>query len=121
MGRKSKLSIVFDFIRQGCSLYAACVKAGLSTREFYQMLAQTQDLRDDFLLALSDYADQCTDDIRALAQALKTGDIDNSTAKLLIETEKWLALKACPEAFKGFDDMENGDKKESAEIVVKFI
>jgi len=117
MGRKNKLSIVFDFIRKGSSLYAACKKAGMTTREFYLLLARAPHLKEDFQLALADYADQCTDDIRDLAHLLQSGDIDNSTAKLLIETQKWLAQKACPETFSGF----NGDEAQPSEIVVKFV
>lgn len=121
MGRKNKLSLVFDFIRQGNSLFKSCQKAGIATRDFYLSLAKAPELKDDFQLALADYADQCTDDIRALADLLKNGGIDNSTAKLLIETQKWLALKACPETFAGIKEEGEEDDKKSQEILVKFI
>ena len=116
-----KLTAVFAYVRTGCSLYGACKKAGLNTREFYQFISQDKQLKEEFLLALSDYADQCMDDIRALVLSLKSGDIDNSTAKLLIETNKWLAGKACPEEKSPFSDIDDGDSEQIAEIVVKFI
>lgn len=120
MGRKSKIAPVFDSIRQGHSLYAACLQSGFSTREFYQILADTPSLKEDFQLALSDYADQCTDDIRALSLALRNGELDNSTAKLLIETNKWLAQKACPDDFAGLERIDEEAAK-TTEIVVKFV
>ena len=120
LGRKNKIAPVFDYIREGHSLYAACRQAGFSTREFYQVLADNPSLKEDFQLALSDYADQCTDDIRALTQALRAGELDNSTAKLLIETNKWLAQKASPNDFAELERLdEEADK--TTEIVVKFV
>ena len=75
-------------------------------------------------MALADYADSCTDNIRKIVAELKVGEIDNSTAKLLIETEKWLAQKACPEpiwtTLQNTDD-ENDDGRNLKEIVVKFV
>ena len=118
---KVKLTAVFEYVRQGSSLYGACKKAGLTTREFYQKIGHDDEAREDFLLALSDYADQCTDDIKALAASLKTGDIDTSTAKLLIETNKWLALKACPEEKSPMTMVEDDCSQKTAEIVVKFV
>lgn len=119
MKHHAKLTVVFDAIRQGCSLYAACAKAGISSKEFYCLLAQNQAYRDEFRLALADYADQCTDDIRQLAGALRNGELDVSTAKLLIETNKWLAQKVCPVPFEEIvDDMQI---EKNAEITVTFI
>jgi len=118
--RKIKLEKIFNEIRRGHSLYAGCQSVGVSTREFYQTISDNVALKEEFQLALSDYADQCMDDIRALAENLKAGELDNSTAKLLIETQKWLAQKACPEPVAlamGEDDI-NGRPKE---IVVKFV
>lgn len=121
MGRKNKTTLVFDFIRQGLSLYAACQKAGISTKDFYLLLAETPGLKEDFQLALADYADQCTDGIKELAQLLESGQLDNATAKLLIETNKWLAQKACPETFAGFSAGDDELNSVPAEIVVKFV
>ena len=115
---RKKFISVLDGLRKGKSLYAACCQNGLSTRDFYQLMNAQSELKDDFYLALSDYADQCTDDIRALAYSLKNGDIDTSTAKLLIETQKWLAQKACPDPVASFADDE---AEKLSEIVVKFV
>ena len=120
MRKKSKLAEVIEYVRKGCSLYLACVKAHLTTREFYQYMAEDVQAREDFQLALADYADQCTDEIRSLTVGLKSGEIDTSTAKLLIETSKWLAQKACPEPFQvGGGD--GADEGKTTEIVVKFV
>jgi hypothetical protein len=111
---------LFEELRKGKSLYASCLKVGISSSEFYDILASDEKLYEEYLLALSDYADLCMDEIRRIVQSLKDGDIDNSSAKLLIETEKWLAQKASPEPFGGKinNDFEEG---ECREIVVKFI
>lgn len=112
------LNKVFDKIRAGCSLYGSLSSVGLTSREFYQLMTECPKIKEDFMLALSDYADRCTDDIKALAESLKAGEIDNSTAKLLIETIKWLAQKACPEPISSFADDE---AEKLSEIVVKFV
>lgn len=114
--------VVFEAVRDGNSLFAACRRAGISTRDFYAATAADEALREAYQLALADYADRCTDDIRKIVADLKAGEIDNSTAKLLIETEKWLAQKSCPEPVwdkiaGGGDDGDGG----VAEIVVKFV
>ena len=118
--RKKVLQELFAEIRKGKSLYASCLKVGISSSEFYEVLASDEKLYDEYLLALSDYADLCMDEIRRIVQSLKDGKIDNSSAKLLIETEKWLAQKASPEPFGGKinNDFEEG---ECREIVVKFV
>ena len=113
------LEKIFNKIREGCSLYGACRAYDMSTQEFYHLIALDDKLRESFLMALSDYADQCTDDIRALAENLKVGEIDNSTAKLLIETTKWLAQKACPEPLAAIDT--EGDGQKISEIEIKFV
>ena len=115
--------VVFEAVRDGNSLFAACRRAGISTRDFYAATAANEALREAYQLALADYADRCTDDIRKIVADLKAGEIDNSTAKLLIETEKWLAQKSCPEPVwdkiaGGGGDGEDGGV---AEIVVKFV
>ena len=118
--KKAKLEKIFEEIRKGCSLYGACQKVKVSTLEFYQEIGNDEAKREAFRLALSDYADQCTDDIRTLALSLKCGEIDNSTAKLLIETQKWLAQKACPEPVNA-TSLEDDGELQTREIVVKFV
>ena len=115
---KAVLEKIFAKIRQGQSLYAACLAVGISTNEFYHFLALEDRVRGEFFMALSDYADKCTDDIRVLVENLKAGEIDNSTAKLLIETMKWLAQKACPEPM-AVTETEAAEK--FAEIEIKFV
>jgi len=118
--KRADFNHVLNGLRQGNSLYAACQKCAVTSRDFYLFLAKNPHLKDDFLLALADYADQCTDEIRALTSDLKAGVMDNSTAKLLIETNKWLAQKACPDAFQGLESDDGTDGKVQ-EIVVKFV
>jgi truncated hemoglobin YjbI len=115
--KKEKFCAVFAALRRGNSLYAACLKNGLTTREFYEKMAGDKNIREEYSLALADYADQCCDDIRAITEALKSGETDTSTAKLLIETAKWLAQKVCPSE----EDYPGSVAEEKTEIVVKFI
>lgn len=119
MSKKSKINDVLEGVRHGLSLYGACTKAKMSSREFYEIIRQEPAQKEAFLLALSDYADQCMDDIRSLALGLKNKELDTSTAKLLIETQKWLAQKACPEPLSVCGGDMDVDK--TTEIVVKFI
>ena len=106
-------------IRQGKSLYMACLDVNISTKEFYDALAKNDVFKEKYLLALSDYTDKCTDDIRQIVEELKKGEMDNSTAKILIETLKWLISKSNSD----FNDLNGGDdsSREVKEIMVKFI
>ena len=107
-------------LRNGLSLYAACRASGVDTRVFYQALADNPAAREAYRLALADYADRCTDAIRQIVAELRAGEIDNPTAKLLIETEKWLAQKACPEAVQE-NFLEEEERDGVKEIVVHFV
>lgn len=107
-------------LRNGLSLYAACRASGVDTRVFYQALADNPAAREAYRLALADYADRCTDAIRQIVAELRAGEIDNPTAKLLIETEKWLAQKACPEAVQEIF-LEEEERDGVKEIVVHFV
>ena len=107
-------------LRNGLSLYAACRASGVDTRVFYQALADNPAARESYRLALADYADRCTDAIRQIVAELRAGEIDNPTAKLLIETEKWLAQKACPEAVQE-SFLEEEERDGVKEIVVHFV
>lgn len=117
------LTAVFEALRKGASLFAACQKNGISTKQFYEMTAVHPSFSQAYQMALADYADSCTDNIRKIVAELKAGELDNSTAKLLIETEKWLAQKACPEPIWTMlqNDEDNDDGRNLKEIVVKFV
>jgi len=116
-----KCTQVFERIREGNSLYAACVAADMTTKDFYETMSGDASIRRAYQLALSDYADRCTDDIRKIVKDLKAGEIDNSTAKLLIETEKWLAQKVCPEPLWSKEGQGSAEAMQAAEIVVRFV
>lgn len=111
---------VLKNLREGKSLYTACNDAGMTTKQFHDFLNKNAILKEKYLLALTDYADKCVDDIRKIVEDLKNGKIDNSTAKLLIETKKWLVTKASSDVGginNNIDDIDEVVK----EIMVKFI
>ena len=118
---ETMLREVFDSLRNGCSLYQACEKVKISTGDFYEIIGKNENYKERYLCSLADYADRCVDDIRKIVEELKEGRIDNSTAKLLIETMKWLVSKAKNDVDMVLD--ENGEDDEGClrEIVVKFI
>ena len=112
---------IFQSLREGKSLYQECNSVNISTGEFYNVLEKNEGFRERYLCSLADYADRCVDDIRKIVEELKEGKIDNSTAKLLIETMKWLVGKTQTDANNvcGEKDLDGGDG--ISEIVVKFI
>ena len=117
MGRILK-AICAD-IRKGKSLYAACQNANWTSAEFYKKIAKSPTDREEYFLALADYADACTDEIKAIVEDLKHGVIDNPTAKLLIDTEKWLVQRFDSDDFK--TEHLTPAVSEVAEIAVRFI
>ena len=119
--KRKKVLEVLDMVREGKSLYAGCETVQISTKEFYDEVAKDEKIKEMYLCAINDYADKCVDDIRVIVQELKNGEIDNSTAKLLIETMKWLVQKASNDV-NGFGAENSGDEiDEVREIVVKFV
>lgn len=117
--KENAINQILDMIRIGKSLYMACLEVNLSTKEFYDVLAKNEIFKEKYLLALSDYADKCTDDIRQIVEELKKGEIDNSTAKLLIETMKWLISKSNSDL--GEINLNDDNASDVKEIMVKFI
>ncbi len=112
---------VLEELRGGKSLYASCFEVGIRTGEFYDFIAKNDKAKEKYLFALTDYADKCVDDIRGIVDELKKGEIDNSTAKLLIDTLKWLVSKSNQDVNGvGSNDSEAGDE-DFKEIVVKFV
>ncbi len=112
---------VLDELRKGKSLYASCLSVGLKTSEFYDFIAKNEKAKEMYLLALTDYADKCVDDIRNIVDELKNGEIDNSTAKLLIETLKWLVSKSNQDVNEVGNDESVENDENLREIVVKFV
>lgn len=116
-----KLEGVFGDLREGKSLYAACKKAKISTSKFYEILEKKSCLKEKYLCSLGDYADSCVDDIRDIVEQLKKGEIDNSVAKLLIETMKWMVNKTQSDVNTVEKLDEEFEQDGLREIVVKFI
>lgn len=108
-------------VREGKSLYAGCFNVGISTREFYDEVAKDEKIKEMYLCAINDYADKCVDDIRVIVQELKNGEIDNSTAKLLIETMKWLVQKASNDISGVGEEFGDDEGNCVKEIMVKFV
>jgi Asp-tRNA(Asn)/Glu-tRNA(Gln) amidotransferase B subunit len=115
------LEKIFQDLRGGKSLFSACEKVNISTKDFYAIIEKKSVFREKFLCSLSDYADRCVDDIRDIVGQLKAGEIDNSTAKLLIETMKWMVNKVQSDIVEVEKGEEIGDEDGIKEIVVKFI
>ena len=112
---------VLDELRNGKSLYGSCFGVGIKTGEFYDFIAKNDQAKELYLLALTDYADKCVDDIRNIVNELKNGEIDNSTAKLLIETLKWLISKSNQDVNEVENNEVDNTHEDLREIVVKFI
>ena len=108
-------------VREGKSLYAACGVEKITTKEFFDEMAKDEKIKEMYLCALNDYADKCVDDIRVIVQELKSGEIDNSTAKLLIETMKWLVQKISNDVNGVQEAVGDSDVDCVREIMVKFV
>ena len=78
-------------------------------------------MKEKYLCSLGDYADSCVDDIRDIVEQLKKGEIDNSVAKLLIETMKWMVNKTQSDVNTVERLDEEFEQDGLREIVVKFI
>ena len=85
------------------------------------VLEKNEGFRERYLCSLADYADRCVDDIRKIVEELKEGKIDNSTAKLLIETMKWLVQKISNDVNGVQEAVGDSDVDCVREIMVKFV
>lgn len=84
---------ILNDIRNGNSIVKACKDRGFGTQTFYDYLKENPDLEENYARAREDRGDCCIDKIVELMKDLKTGKIDSQTARVLIDTEKWIAAK----------------------------
>ena len=96
--------IILD-IAKGHSLVKACESREVSTRSFYDYIESNEEIKQEYVRAREDRGDTCLDKIEDYQKKLEQGLIDSSTARVLIETEKWKAAKFYPKMY--------GDKVEN--------
>lgn len=84
---------ILNDIRNGNSIVKACKDRGFGTQTFYDYLKEHPELEENYARAREDRGDCCIDKIVELMKELKEGKIDSQSARVLIDTHKWIAAK----------------------------
>ena len=101
-------------IADGLSMRKACIKNDVSRNAFCERIRKDDVLHDHYMRAREFAGDACLDKIDEFEEMLKTGQIDSSSANVLIQTEKWKAQKYYPKMYgdtlrtQMIDDQGNG-------------
>lgn len=86
-------------IADGLSMRKACEKNGVAKQSFQAKLRRDEDFAAHYTCARQDAGDSCLDKIDEFEEMLKAGQIDSSSANVLIQTEKWKAQKYYPKMY----------------------
>lgn len=88
-----------DLYANGESLKNACKANGISRIAFYERTKKNSELLNQYTRAREYAGDACLDKIHDFEEMLKAGQIDSSSANVLIQTEKWKAQKYYPKMY----------------------
>ena len=86
-------------IADGYSMRKACEKNSVAKQSFQAKLKRDEAFAAQYACARQDAGDSCLDKIDEIEEMLKNGQIDSSTANVLINTEKWKASKFYPKMY----------------------
>lgn len=101
MAKPDKIDMqkVFDDIADGLSIKKACQKQGVSKQSFYDKLEQYPELKDQYTRSREKRGDAFIESIEEDLEKLSKREIDAASARVSIDTKKWLACKFYPKMY----------------------
>lgn len=90
---------MLEEISGGKSLSVVCKERGIKRDVFYKYKDETEERKDKYTRACEQRGDSYADKIDEIEEKLLNGEIDSSTAKVLIDSQKWKACKFYPKMF----------------------
>ena len=90
---------ICDDVQNGLSLVNACRKNNLSRSAFYEKLNCDENLANKYARARERSTDSMLDEFDALMKKLEAGEIDSSTARVLLDALKWKLSKFYPKMY----------------------
>lgn len=91
--------LILREIASGESMVAACKKTGVDRSVVYDVLKNDPDFADRYARA-SDYrADTKADEIDAIAEAVRVGELAPDAGRVVIDAKKWIAAKLRPKKY----------------------
>ena len=92
-------SDILEDIASGLSILKACRERGISKQTFFDYIDADQEKKDQYMRAREQRGEECISRIAEYEEDLKAKKIDSATARVLIDTEKWLACKFYPKMY----------------------
>lgn len=90
---------ILKLVSDGTSLKRACEQVGISRDTFNEHVKKNKDLSDRYACAREERGSSYADKIDDIEQKLLSGEVDSSTARVLIDSLKWKASKFNPQKF----------------------
>lgn len=97
--QKNKALRIIDMISEGASVRKAREAQGMTNTAFFGLLRQDAELMEQYARARENKGEACLDRIEEIEQALSEGKLDPSSARVLIDAEKWKACKFYPKMY----------------------
>lgn len=90
---------ILKLVADGSSLTKALNSVNVNIRDFFEVIDNDENLANEYARAREQRGESCIGRITDYEEDLKNKKIDPATARVLIDTEKWLACKMYPKMY----------------------
>lgn len=112
---------ICTLIAEGANVKDACKEAGISYDAFRDWRYNDDVVSNLYVKAVQDKADSKDSEIDRVLDMLEKGEIDASTANVMIQTQKWRMSKYYPKMFgqnSSIDVTSDGEKITGSPIII---
>ena len=112
---------ICELVANGATIKKACKESGISYDAFRNWKNDKDEVLNLYVKAVQDKADIKDDCIEETLEKLERGEIDASTANVIIQTQKWRMSKYYPKMFgsnSSIDVTSQGDKITGSPIII---
>jgi len=116
-----KVYRICDMVADGSNIKKACKENGISYNAFRDWRKDNEVVSNLYVKAVQDKGDSIDAEIDRILEMLEKGDIDASTANVMIQTYKWKASKYYPKMFgqnSSIDLTTQGEKITGSPIII---
>lgn len=112
---------ICELVANGATIKKACKESNISYDAFRNWKNDKDEVFNLYVKAVQDKADVKDDSIEETLEKLERGEIDASTANVIIQTQKWRMSKYYPKMFgqnTSIDVTTQGDKITGSPIII---
>lgn len=116
-----KVYRICDMVADGANIKKACKENDISYNAFRDWRKDNEVVSNLYVKAVQDKGDSVDAEIDRILEMLEKGDVDASTANVMIQTYKWKASKYYPKMFgqnSSIDLTTQGEKITGSPIII---